>query len=343
MTQSPVRARTLEYTKAMQDFKVMFPTLEPDVIECVLRSNSGHVDSTIDNLLQLTIDDGVNGKHSNRHGDSFIRRIPQPEWDDRQRSEACCPPRYTPLATPHQSQSRMYSRDSVPYHHRSSSSKSFDQPPHSTYRDWNPPLLGKLPDDFLRIVPTPVQSHRNLNRRKSEPKRKSSQKESSLNLHRSTSYTLQDQVGAATSLNNSFEARSTDDNQAIEDRRIALLLQNKEFMLELRRNEEFLKELQKCDTAESRTEPKSPRQFNPISVDPLNEVTRTHSNSKLEEFANLENPPIGEFGERSRPMSKSTKRKLSDIAQRLNLRRTSYKSLDKIDPIFANTEDGEFS
>uniref|UniRef100_H2Y1W5 CUE domain-containing protein n=1 Tax=Ciona intestinalis TaxID=7719 RepID=H2Y1W5_CIOIN len=280
MTQSPVRARTLEYTKAMQDFKVMFPTLEPDVIECVLRSNSGHVDSTIDNLLQLTIDDGVNGKHSNRHGDSFIRRIPQPEWDDRQRSEACCPPRYTPLATPHQSQSRMYSRDSVPYHHRSSSSKSFDQPPHSTYRDWNPPLLGKLPDDFLRIVPTPVQSHRNLNRRKSEPKRKSSQKESSLNLHRSTSYTLQDQVGAATSLNNSFEA--------IEDRRIALLLQNKEFMLELRRNEEFLKELQKCDTAES---------------------------SKLEEFANLENPPIGEFGERSRPMSKSTKRKLSDIAQ----------------------------
>ena len=34
----------------------MFPDLERDIIECVLRANSGHVDSTIDQLLQLTQD-----------------------------------------------------------------------------------------------------------------------------------------------------------------------------------------------------------------------------------------------------------------------------------------------
>ena len=42
------------FRQAMKDFHTMFPTLERDIIECVLRSNNGHVDSTIDQLLQLT-------------------------------------------------------------------------------------------------------------------------------------------------------------------------------------------------------------------------------------------------------------------------------------------------
>ena len=44
------------FRQAMKDFRIMFPTLERDTIECVLRSNAGHVDSTIDQLLQLTQD-----------------------------------------------------------------------------------------------------------------------------------------------------------------------------------------------------------------------------------------------------------------------------------------------
>jgi hypothetical protein len=40
----------------MMDFKTMFPTMEYEVIECVLRSNNGAVDATIDQLLQMSID-----------------------------------------------------------------------------------------------------------------------------------------------------------------------------------------------------------------------------------------------------------------------------------------------
>lgn len=46
----------LEFTQAMTDFKVMFPDLEADVIEAVLRANNGAVDITIDHLLTMTAD-----------------------------------------------------------------------------------------------------------------------------------------------------------------------------------------------------------------------------------------------------------------------------------------------
>lgn len=48
--------RRLEFNQAMMDFKTMFPTMEYEVIECVLRSNNGAVDATIDQLLQMSID-----------------------------------------------------------------------------------------------------------------------------------------------------------------------------------------------------------------------------------------------------------------------------------------------
>lgn len=37
----------------MNDFKNMFPEMEEDVIEAVLRANNGVVDATIDQLLQM--------------------------------------------------------------------------------------------------------------------------------------------------------------------------------------------------------------------------------------------------------------------------------------------------
>ena len=38
----------------------MFPTMEEDVIEAVLRANDGAVDATIDQLLTMSIDVGGN-------------------------------------------------------------------------------------------------------------------------------------------------------------------------------------------------------------------------------------------------------------------------------------------
>ena len=42
----------------MSDFRQMFPTMEDDVIEAVLRANDGAVDATIDQLLTMSIDAG---------------------------------------------------------------------------------------------------------------------------------------------------------------------------------------------------------------------------------------------------------------------------------------------
>lgn len=46
----------LEFTQAMTDFKVMFPDMDADVIEAVLRANNGAVDTTIDHLLAMSAD-----------------------------------------------------------------------------------------------------------------------------------------------------------------------------------------------------------------------------------------------------------------------------------------------
>lgn len=48
--------RRLEFNQAMEDFRTMFPSMEQEVIECVLRANHGAVDSTIDQLLQMSLD-----------------------------------------------------------------------------------------------------------------------------------------------------------------------------------------------------------------------------------------------------------------------------------------------
>lgn len=50
----------LEFGQAMCDFKSMFPDIQRDVIEAVLRANQGAVDATIDQLLAMSIDNQVN-------------------------------------------------------------------------------------------------------------------------------------------------------------------------------------------------------------------------------------------------------------------------------------------
>lgn len=50
------QVRRLEFNQAMEDFRTMFPSMDYEVIECVLRSNNGAVDATIDQLLQMSLD-----------------------------------------------------------------------------------------------------------------------------------------------------------------------------------------------------------------------------------------------------------------------------------------------
>jgi len=44
----------LDFNEAMTDFKTMFPTLDEEVIEAVLRCNKGSVDRTVDQLLTMS-------------------------------------------------------------------------------------------------------------------------------------------------------------------------------------------------------------------------------------------------------------------------------------------------
>ncbi|KFW95525.1 CUE domain-containing protein 1, partial [Phalacrocorax carbo] len=80
------------------------------------------------------------------------------------------------------------------------------------YRNWNPPLLGNLPEDFLRILPQQTAG-------------------------------AQVRVAVPSSPQPSSSERWW--KQYLEDERIALFLQNEEFMKELQRNRDFLLALER--------------------------------------------------------------------------------------------------
>lgn len=59
------------YFQAMSDFKIMFPDMDRDVIEAVLRANQGAVDATIDQLLQMSTDNQVSGAWNSVFGNVY--------------------------------------------------------------------------------------------------------------------------------------------------------------------------------------------------------------------------------------------------------------------------------
>ncbi|XP_074117978.1 CUE domain-containing protein 1 isoform X7 [Sminthopsis crassicaudata] len=214
------QVRRLEFNQAMEDFKTMFPNMDYDIIECVLRANNGAVDATIDQLLQMNLD-GSSYDDSSDSDDSIppeiLERTLEPDSSDEEPPPVYSPPAYHmhifdrpyPLAPP-----TPPPRIDVP---------SAGVPPtQRRYRNWNPPLLGNLPDDFLRILPQQLDSLQNT--QSGPPK---------LGLGEVS----QSMVG-----NLEEECRW---KQYLEDERIALFLQNEEFMKELQRNRDFLLALER--------------------------------------------------------------------------------------------------
>ncbi|KAK3084994.1 hypothetical protein FSP39_022547 [Pinctada imbricata] len=240
--------KQLDFYQAMSDFKAMFPTMDSDVIEAVLRSNDGAVDDTIDQLLTMSIDtedplaiidvppellspvndpcpsynearsedsppsysEAVQSQKSKPasphaddvdHGTSSIWTTPIASQEKSLKpsiklspSRKKSPSSRSPSSTERKSSSHGESRSSHHHHHhrgrhRRHRSKTEDQidelamsnteikrpisltnmslpaPLQSVtskkgYRNWNPPMLGALPDDFLRLtVPTKPFTH----------------------------------------------------------------------------------------------------------------------------------------------------------------------------------------
>ncbi|EFB18596.1 hypothetical protein PANDA_003683, partial [Ailuropoda melanoleuca] len=219
------QVRRLEFNQAMDDFKTMFPNMDYDIIECVLRANSGAVDATIDQLLQMNLDGGGGSvdEDSSDSEDSIppeiLERTLEPDSSDEEPPPVYSPPAYHmhmfdrpyPLAPP-TPPPRIDVLGSGP----ASSQRR--------YRNWNPPLLGKLPEDFLRILPQQLDSIQG-NPGGSKP--------------RSGEGALPPVAGPG--------ARDQENRwkQYLEDERIALFLQNEEFLKELQRNRDFLLALER--------------------------------------------------------------------------------------------------
>ncbi|XP_057320866.1 CUE domain-containing protein 1 [Microplitis mediator] len=157
---------TLEFYQAMADFKNMFPQMDDDVIEAVLRSNQGAVDTTIDQLLAMSTDN---------ENEKIRSELEQSDGSADS----------SPKAAVHQEV--LVGVDAPDAKQSKNTNK------------WKPPLLGPLPDSFLRIPQQILED-------------------------------AHDPVAQ--------------ENSLLEDERIAMFLQNEEFMSELRWNEDFLNTLE---------------------------------------------------------------------------------------------------
>ncbi|XP_015379513.1 PREDICTED: CUE domain-containing protein 1 isoform X2 [Diuraphis noxia] len=114
----------LDFNEAMADFKTMFPTLDDEVIEAVLRCNKGSVDRTVDQLLTMSCEcraaDLLNGP-TDGGGLPVQHAVFDPMLPD------------------------------VLHNLGKKAARQIDGCSSSR---WNPPMLGPLPTDFLRLTTT---------------------------------------------------------------------------------------------------------------------------------------------------------------------------------------------
>ena len=130
--------KPLNFYEAMSDFETMFPEIDRDVIETVLRANNGVVQPTIDQLLVLQ-ETTAQEKQSISSKKNFPI-LPSYESSILPQDEA--PPAYSDIW-----------EDVEEPQQNASSPSSFDNPVFndSSNTRWQPRLLGQLPDDFLRL------------------------------------------------------------------------------------------------------------------------------------------------------------------------------------------------
>ncbi|XP_073653911.1 CUE domain-containing protein 1 isoform X2 [Tursiops truncatus] len=219
------QVRRLEFNQAMDDFKTMFPNMDYDIIECVLRANSGAVDATIDQLLQMNLEAGGGSVYedSSDSEDSIppeiLERTLEPDSSDEEPPPVYSPPAYHmhmfdrpyPLAPPTPPPRIDVLGSAPPSGQR-------------RYRNWNPPLLGNLPEDFLRILPQQLDS---------------------IQATSGGSKPAITEGGRALTAGPGPRDQENRWKQYLEDERIALFLQNEEFMKELQRNRDFLLALER--------------------------------------------------------------------------------------------------
>nr|XP_056721198.1 CUE domain-containing protein 1 isoform X1 [Euleptes europaea] len=300
------QVRRLEFNQAMEDFKTMFPNMDYDIIECVLRANNGAVDATIDQLLQMNLD-GSGYDDSSDSDDSIppeiLERTLEPDSSDEEP-----PPVYSPPSYDMHVFDRQYPQAPPTPPPRIDIQNSSGPQVQQRYRNWNPPLLGNLPDDFLRILPQQMD-----------------RVQSSQSCHQTAP--SQESQGPQGSLDQERKWK-----QYLEDERIALFLQNEEFMKELQRNRDFLLALErdrlKYESKKSKMSSVSLSNDAGFPSAAADDVTRS--------LSGVASGAISEdalFRDKLKHMGKSTRKKLFELArafsEKTKMRKSKRKQLLK--------------
>ena len=143
------RSRQLDFNKAMSDFKVMFPTFDYEVIEMVLRANNGLVDATVDQLLEMQNENDESKENGLLDPELNVRL---PRYDDAGSTTFEPPPAYTPRVE--EDPNFRYDPSFLEPHLSGFNAHTSSQntPPSSRVSSqFQPPLVGTLPNDFLRL------------------------------------------------------------------------------------------------------------------------------------------------------------------------------------------------
>ena len=248
----------LDFSQAMADFKTMFPGMDDDVIEAVLRSNNGAVDATIDQLLTMTAD--------NEGG------APVTSASDPAPSQGL--PSYNQAVD---NVSDLLGAAGI------GGGASYDGGVSlRRQRNWNPPILGKLPSDFLRLRSSRQSRHGHSYSHPDGPE--------------PSGHDVSDGAGAA----RRHPDLSDRNQQMIEDEKFAMMLQNEEFMRELRGNQEFMNALEEDHHHHHDDHPQEyPQQ------PPLDKPRKTHLGLHMDDAV---------FREKLKNMGKTSKAKFSKLA-----------------------------
>ncbi|XP_064460775.1 CUE domain-containing protein 1-like isoform X2 [Ornithodoros turicata] len=241
----------LEFRQAMRDFRSMFPEMEAAVIEAVLRANGGAVDATIDQLLTMAQDN--DNERLRTELEATENAAPPPSYQQATVGPIQSSENPSPVVDPAPRKSAP-SRSSV----QSSQGMSPARANESKKRNWKPAILGPLPPSFLRLEqnPTSHSSHGQHRRISSASSVSSATSRSQGRVESLGSEQQQQQVQGVSVLSTAMLQQRMEENerqrrlgateelaQYLEDERIAILLQNEEFVRELRRNQEFMSTL----------------------------------------------------------------------------------------------------
>lgn len=325
-------SRQLEFNQAMEDFSNMFPRLDREVIESVLRSNNGAVDVTIDQLLVLD-EDTDSLEPSSSLGSSFSSQgfppspfsmdHPPPFGEDK-------PPPYSPpspnspfskynlkpnnettAAASAAAPSETERPQPMPKDIQDPFSLSAYPPPLPARKKvYKPALLGPLPDDFLRL-PSAV------------PQRSNHAPQEMVTND------LQERLNENKRQQNAVRKNDKQSQQRLEDERIALLLQNEVFLEELRRNPDFISSLDRdylnaVQEQQAGEETNSTERATGNSTEPQGAVGGTPAASGSVENIDVRN--------KLPHMGKTTKTKLSTIAKKFNKKKRKTSKLNLPEP-----------